>query len=125
MLTTEIVIAVKEVRASAVWYEQLLDCRSSHGGDTFEILRNEAGAVVLCLHRWEAHDHPTMSDPAITPGNGLIIYFKTDKLDAIWENAKKLGVKVAEEPHLNTNSGLREFSLWDKDNYYISVSSVS
>lgn len=125
MLTTEIVIAVKEVRVSAAWYEQLLGCRSSHGGTSFEILRNEEGAVVLCLHVWAAHDHPTLTDASVMPGNGLIIYFKTDKLETIWENAKRLGAIVAEEPHLNTNSGLQEFSLRDKDNYYISISSVS
>jgi catechol-2,3-dioxygenase len=121
MITAEIVIAVKDVRASASWYEQLLGCRSSHGGDTFEILRNEEGQRILCLHRWAAHDHPTLSNPALSPGNGMILYFRTDKLEEAWENAKKLNAVLEEEPHLNANSGQREFSLRDNDNYYISI----
>jgi len=29
------------------------------------------------------HHHPTMTDPGIIPGNGLILYFKTGNTDAI------------------------------------------
>ena len=121
-MTTELVIAVKDVGASALWYEQLLGCSRSHGGDTFEILRNKDGEVILCLHRWSAHDHPTLSDTGIPAGNGLIIYFKTGNIDTIWENAQQLGAVIEEAPHLNPNSGQREFSIRDRDNYFIAVS---
>lgn len=122
MIYTELIIAVKDVRASAAWYEQLLGCRSSHGGDTFEILRNDKEEVLLCLHRWAAHDHPTLSDPETVAGNGLIIYFRTDELETIWERAQKQEAVVEEPPHLNTNSGAREFALRDPDGYYLLVS---
>lgn len=121
-MTTELVIAVKDVRESAAWYTQLLGCSSSHGGDTFEILRNKEGAVILCLHRWAAHDHPTLSDAGIPAGNGLIIYFKTEDWETVWNNAQQMGAVVEEMPHVNTNSGQQEFSIRDKDNYYISIS---
>lgn len=119
---TETILAVRNVRESAAWYEQLLGCHSSHGGDTFEILRNPEEQVLLCLHHWGDHGHPTMTDRATTPGNGLILYFKVDDLETIWANTQKLAAVVEEPPHLNANSGLEEFSLRDPDGYYISVS---
>lgn len=119
---TEIIVAVSDVRKSADWYEQLLGCHSSHGGTTFEILRNEQEQVILCLHHWGDHGHPTLSDPGVAAGNGIIIYFKVEDLDAIWCNAQSLGAVVEETPHLNPNSGLEEFSLRDPDGYYISIS---
>ncbi|WP_118952823.1 VOC family protein [Taibaiella helva] len=120
---TELIIAVSNVRRSAEWYEQLLDCRGSHGGDTFEVLRNKEERVLLCLHHWGDHEHPTLSDRGIPAGNGIIIYFKVEDLDAVWRKAQALGAVVEEAPHLNPNSGLEEFSLRDPDGYYISVSS--
>jgi len=119
---TELIIAVSDVRRSAEWYERLLDCRGSHGGDIFEILQNKEEQVLLCLHHWGDHGHPTLSDQGIPAVNGIIIYFKVEDLDAVWHKAQALGAVVEEAPHLNPNSGLEEFSLRDPDGYYISVS---
>lgn len=122
MIRTEVVLGVKDVAVSSAWYRQLLGCQSGHGGDIFEILTNEEGATVLSLHKWGEHHHPTLTDPSVTPGNGLLLYFKTDRLMALWENALEQGAVVEAEPHLNQNSGQEEFSLRDPDGYYISVS---
>ena len=46
----------------------------------FDILTDEENQVVLCLHKWEEHDHPTMINQNLTPGHGLILYFRTDEL---------------------------------------------
>ncbi|CAL1518640.1 VOC family protein [Chitinophaga sp. MM2321] len=122
MLRTEVIIGVKDVKKSSEWYRQLLNCISKHGGDTFEILADEDDTVILCLHKWGEHDHPTMTDTRVQPGNGLILYFRVSELDKIWENAKRLNVHVEAPPHLNTNSGQQEFSLRDMDGYYITIS---
>ncbi|TDQ33031.1 VOC family protein [Zeaxanthinibacter enoshimensis] len=123
MLRTEPVIAVKNVENSAAWYRKLLGCTPSHGGSLFEILTNDKEEQILSLHRWGTHEHPTLFNPDIIPGNGLILYFVVDNLDTIWENAQDLKAIIEERPHLNTNSGRMEFSLRDPDGYYISICS--
>lgn len=63
MTRTETIIAVKNVVISSNWYQELLDCKTSHGGDSFEILTDRDDTVILCLHKWGEHNHPTMADP--------------------------------------------------------------
>ncbi|MEP3210506.1 MAG: VOC family protein [Maribacter sp.] len=121
MIRPEPILAVANVEKSSKWYQKLLNCKSAHGGSIFEILTNENNEQILSLHRWEVHGHPTLADPTKETGNGLILYFVVDDLNLIWANAKKLNAKIEEEPHLNTNSGRREFSIRDLDNYYISI----
>ena len=120
----EPIIAVKDVAASSEWYRKVFNCRSMHGGQEFDILVAENDEVLLCLHQWEAHGHPTMADPGITPGNGLILYFRTENMQAIRQNVEKLGYPVEEDIHLNTNSTKKEFSLRDPDGYYLTVTEL-
>ncbi|HVI43706.1 MAG TPA: VOC family protein [Chitinophaga sp.] len=121
MIRPEIIIAVKDVEQSSHWYQQLLGCRSSHGGSTFEILTDNDGTVVLCLHKWGEHGHPTMTNSSLTPGNGLILFFRVSDFEKAWVHAQQLKAIVEEAPHINQNSGRDEFSLRDPDGYYISV----
>ncbi|RAJ15585.1 VOC family protein [Arenibacter echinorum] len=123
MIKTEPIIAVEDVEKSSKWYHTLLNCSSGHGGSTFEILLNELGEQILSLHKWGAHDHPTLSNPKIKVGNGLILYFVVDDIDLIWKNATELNAIIFDMPHLNTNSGRREFSLQDPNGYYLSICS--
>ncbi len=122
MIRTETIIGVDNVEKSSIWYQNLLGCKSHHSGDKFEILADQDDTVILCLHKWEEHNHPTLSNPKITVGNGLILYFRVDNLSDLWQNAKRLNVKIEEEPHLNENSGKEEFSIRDLDNYYLIIS---
>jgi catechol 2,3-dioxygenase-like lactoylglutathione lyase family enzyme len=115
------IIAVKDVEASAQWYQTILGCKRKHGGDEFAVLVSEDNEVLLCLHKWGAHEHPTMKDPNIPIGNGLILYYKTEDINAIRHNVEKLGHPVEEEIHLNTNSTKKEFSLRDPDGYFLTI----
>lgn len=115
------IIAVKDVEASSRWYQSLLGCRSMHGGQKFDILIAGNNEVLICLHKWGEHHHPTMISPNISPGNGLILYFRTDKIDEIRQNAQKLACMVEEDIHLNPNSTKREFSVRDPDGYYLTI----
>lgn len=83
------IIAVKDVNESAQWYQSVFDCKRTHGGDHFAVLTDENGEVLVCLHKWGEHEHPTMKNSGITPGNGLILYYKTDRLDIIRANVEK------------------------------------
>ena len=122
MTRTETIIGVLDVERSSTWYQQLLNCKGKHGGPVFEILADQDDTVLLCLHQWGEHEHPSLTSPQVTPGNGLILYFRVDKLDGIWKNAQALNPEVEYPPRLNQNSGKREFSLRDLDGYYVSVS---
>jgi len=121
MVRTETIIAVKNVSESSEFYRNLLDCQSEHGGETFEILTNE-DAVVLCLHKWGEHEHPTMLNPEKEIGNGLILFFRVDDLNKIFDKAKKLNVPFEKEIHYNENSLKNQFIIRDLDSYYLIIS---
>lgn len=118
------IIAVKDVESSSKWYQSVFDCRSMHGGKEFDILVSENDEILICLHKWGEHGHPTMTNPNITPGNGLILYFRTENLNGVRENAEKTGCSIEEEIHLNPNSRKKEFSLRDPDGYYLTITEL-
>lgn len=122
MIRTEPIVGVKDVKRASLWYQNLLGCKSLHGGPSFEMLADQDNTVVLCLHKWEEHDHPTLGNPSNPVGNGLILYFRVDNLDHIWEKVKVLKLTLEEGLHLNQNSGKMEFALRDLDNYYLLIS---
>jgi hypothetical protein len=62
-----------------------------------------------------------MTDPAVRPGNGLILYFRTENMEAVRQNAATMGYAVEEDIHINPNSTKREFSLKDPDGYYLTI----
>ncbi len=116
------IIAVKDVPASSQWYQAAFGWRSMHGGSEFDILVDSEGEVMLCLHLWGAHEHPTMTDARTTPGNGLILYLRTPDMEQLRERVAQAGYTVEADIHLNGNSNRREFSLRDPDGYYLTVS---
>jgi predicted enzyme related to lactoylglutathione lyase len=122
MLKIDPIIAVKDVEASSKWYQQDFGFRSEHGGkERFAVLVSENDEILLCLHKWEEHHHSTKTNSNITTGNGLILYFRTENMDAIRQNVGKTGSMVEEDIHLNPNSLKKEFSLRDPDGYYLTI----
>ena len=115
------IIAVKDVEASTQWYQRIFSFRRGHGGDKFCVLIAEDNNIILCLHKWEEHDHPTMSNPNLPTGNGLILYFRTENMNSIYQNAIKAGCIIEEEIHMNPNSLKQEFSFRDPDGYFLTV----
>ena len=116
------IIAVKDVLASAEWYGKVFDCMNAHGGREFAVLKDKKGAVLICLHLWGEHEHPTMQNVSTIPGNGLILYFRTAELNIIRQNVEKMNYQVEIEVHYNENSKHQEFAIKDLDGYYIIVS---
>ena len=116
------IIAVRDIEASSRWYQKIFELRNNHGGDHFSVLMSEDDEIILCLHKWEEHNHPTMTNASITPGNGLLLYFRTESMSNIYQNALKAGCVIEEDIHLNSNSLRKEFSLRDPDGYFLTVS---
>jgi hypothetical protein len=121
MTQVDPIIAVNNVETSSKWYQSVFGCRSMHGGKEFDILVSEDEEILICLHKWGEHQHPTMINPEIAPGNGLILYFRTDMMLVIRQNVDNIGGYVEEDIHLNPNSRKREFSLRDPDGYYLII----
>jgi hypothetical protein len=85
---------------------------------------DQDGAVWLCLHRWDAHKHPSLTSPRhAEPGNGLLLFFRVDNFNVALPRARAL-VSRLEEPHVNPNTGTNEFSLRDPDGYYVTVGAL-
>lgn len=121
MTTIDPIIAVKDVEASAQWYQQVFGFKNAHGGKDFAVLESENDEITLCLHKWGEHNHPSLNDQSVIAGNGLLLYFRTDSMETIRKNVDKVGGSIEEEVHLNPNSLRKEFSLRDLDGYFLIV----
>lgn len=115
------IIAVKDVDASSKWYQKIFGFKNNHGGDHFAVLASDDNEIIICLHKWEEHNHPTMTNPNITAGNGLLLYFRTENINIIYRNAVKAGCVIEEDIHFNPNSLKQEFSFRDPDGYFLTV----
>lgn len=115
------IIAVKDVEASAAWYQQVFGFKNLHGGEDFAVLTTESNEIILCLHKWAEHNHPSLTDQTVMAGNGLLLYFRTNNLETIRNKVDEAGCSIEEEVHLNPNSLRKEFSFRDPDGYFLTV----
>jgi catechol 2,3-dioxygenase-like lactoylglutathione lyase family enzyme len=127
MKRTWTIIGVRDVPASCKWYQSLFgQPETAPAHDYFGQIIDSDGTVLLCLHAWGAHDHPSLTSPDhATPGNGLLLFFRVDDFEAALPRARALVARFEEEPHMNPNTGTMEFSIRDPDGYYVTISALS
>ncbi len=120
------IIGVADVVSSFRWYQALFGQPATlPAHDDFGQILDTDGTVLLCLHKWGAHDHPPLIGPASSqPGNGLILFFRVDDLDDALRRARTLVTALEEEPHVNPGTGTWEFAVRDPDGYYVMVSAL-
>jgi Glyoxalase/Bleomycin resistance protein/Dioxygenase superfamily len=127
MKRTWTVVGVGDVLGSCKWYQALFgqpETRPAH--DYFGQILDSDGTVLLCLHKWGAHEHPSLLSPDLAlPGNGLLLFFRVDDFDMALQRARVLVARLEEEPNVNPNTGTMEFSLRDPDGYYVTISALS
>jgi catechol 2,3-dioxygenase-like lactoylglutathione lyase family enzyme len=126
MKRTWTIIGVRDVPQSFQWYQSLFGQPAArpHHPDFGQILDSD-GTVLLCLHQWGAHGHPSLISPGEgTPGNGLLLFFRVDDFDLALKRARALVARLEEDPHVNPNTGTQEFSLRDPDGYYVTLSAL-
>lgn len=118
------IVGVADVTRSVDWYQSLFgQPKTPPAHDYFGQIVDDDGTVLLCLHSWGAHEHPTLtSAERAEPGNGLILFFRVDDFDAALARARLLVDQLAEEPNVNPATGTREFALRDLDGYYVMIS---
>jgi catechol 2,3-dioxygenase-like lactoylglutathione lyase family enzyme len=122
-------IAVSDVEASSRWYQQLLGCRSAHGGTEYERLIS-GDALILQLHRWDIeHHHGPIGDPDIRPyGNGVLLWFEVDDIDTAVARGERMKAQVLMPRHRNPPSGdggPNHWEVWlrDPDGYTVVLAS--
>jgi catechol 2,3-dioxygenase-like lactoylglutathione lyase family enzyme len=120
------IVGVRDVTRSFRWYRALLGQPPGEPAHSyFGQIVDADGTVLLCLHEWEAHDHPTLASPAVaTPGNGLLLFFRVDDFEEALVRARRLADRFEEEPRLTPNTGTEEFALRDPDGYYVMISAL-
>jgi catechol 2,3-dioxygenase-like lactoylglutathione lyase family enzyme len=127
MRHTWTIIGVADVSQSFNWYQSLLGLQeTAPAHDDFGQIVDTDGTVLLCLHKWGAHEHPSLASPHdAKPGNGLLLFFRVDNFDVALPRALSLIGRLEEEPHVNPNTGTSEFSLRDRDGYYVTISALN
>jgi catechol 2,3-dioxygenase-like lactoylglutathione lyase family enzyme len=127
MKRTWTIIGVDNVANSFKWYQALFgQPQTLPAHDYFGQIVDSDGTVLLCLHGWGAHDHPSLRSPDhAKPGNGLLLFFRVDDFELALPRARALVTQLEEEPQLNSNTGTMEFSLRDPDGYYVTISALT
>jgi len=127
MKRTWTIIGVADVARSFSWYQSLFgQPRTAPAHSYFGQILDEDGTVLLCVHEWGSHEHPTLTSPEhARPGNGLLLFFRVDDFEETVRRARTLVPKFEEEPNVNPNTGTREFALLDPDGYYVMVSALA
>ena len=122
-------IAVADVEASSRWYQRLLGCESAHGGPEYDRLVAN-GTLILQLHRFEVeHHHLPIGNPADKPyGNGVLLWFELDDIDAAVARAEELKAEIVLPRHRNPpdgKGGPNHWECWlrDPDGYMVVIAS--
>jgi catechol 2,3-dioxygenase-like lactoylglutathione lyase family enzyme len=112
MKRTWTIIGVVDVPQSLKWYQSLLGlAETAPAHDYFGQIVDSDGTVLLCLHEWGAHEHPSLTSPHYAkPGNGLLLFFRVDNFDVALPRARALVSRLEEEPHVNPSLELRVFA---------------
>jgi catechol 2,3-dioxygenase-like lactoylglutathione lyase family enzyme len=120
------IVGVGNVHASFKWYQTLLGIpATAPAHDYFGQILDSDGTVLLCLHSWGEHDHPSLTSPEhAKPGNGLLLFFRLDDFDLALARARTLVAQLDQEPSLNPATGTKEFSLRDPDGYQVMISAL-
>jgi Glyoxalase/Bleomycin resistance protein/Dioxygenase superfamily len=115
------------VTRSFDWYQSLFGLPESvPAHDYFGQVLDTDGTVLLCLHKWGAHEHPTLVSPdRAEPGNGSLLFLRVDDSTRRCHAPEHLSVNSRRSPRRNPATGTREFALRDPDGYYVMVSALA
>lgn len=127
MRRTWTIIGVADVSRSFAWYRSLLGLPpAAPAHEHFGQILDTDGTVLLCLHAWGEHEHPSLASPDnAQPGNGLLLFFRIDGFDEAVPRTRELVGRFEDEPRLNPNTGTPEFTVRDPDGYYVTISGLS
>ncbi len=117
-------IVVRDVEASARWYEQVLGLKSAHGGDEYDQLV-QGDQLLLQLHNSEGDmNHPALTKEGEHLGGGVLLWFQADDFDAQVQRLKFAGITPEVAPYFNAYAHHREVWFRDLDGYRIVVAGI-
>lgn len=121
----EPLITVKSVNESARFYCRLLGAERGHEGDTYaQILLN--GEMIMQLHDHDSDEnHEALGDASAPLGNGVVLWFETDDVDALEDRITDHGITLDREPFENPFAKQKEFWLRDPDGYRVVIAGPS
>jgi catechol 2,3-dioxygenase-like lactoylglutathione lyase family enzyme len=127
MKRTWTIIGVHDVARSFEWYRSLLGLPPAGPAHTyFGQIVDTDGTVLVCVHQWGEHDHPTLTSPdRAEPGNGLVLFFRVDDFAAALRRVRERDLALDVQPRVNPATGTSEFALRDPDGYYVMISALS
>jgi len=127
MKRTWTIVGVADVGNSLKWYQSLFGQKATvPAHDFWAQVFDDDGTVLICLHQWGAHEHPTLIKPSDRDqGNGLILFFRVDDFEQALQRARTLVPEFEQEPGLNPATGTHEFGLRDPDGYCVMVSALN
>ena len=127
MKRTWTIIGVANVSRSLNWYQSLFGQKhTTPAHDYWGQVLDSDDTVLLCLHEWGSHDHPSLTSPdPAAPGNGLLLFFRVDDFDEALARARALVDSLEQEVEVNPATGTREFALRDPDGYHVMLSALS
>src|SRR5256884_9524416 len=96
MKRTWTIIGVGDVPGSFKWYQALFGQPATlPAHDYFGQILDSDGTVLLCLHEWGAHEHPSLMSPDHgTPGNGLLLFFRVEDFALALHRARSLVTRL-------------------------------
>lgn len=115
-------IAIADVEKTSQWYQTILGLESGHGGREYEQLLFEQH-MVLQLHQWQAHDHSHIGDPKRLIGNGVLLWFESNRFDEIVQKLQTHQIEILEGPKYNPNAHHRDIWFKDLNGYTLVVAS--
>ncbi|ENU25426.1 VOC family protein [Acinetobacter modestus] len=115
-------IAVADVEKTSQWYQTILGLESGHGGREYEQLLFEQH-MVLQLHQWQAHNHSHIGDPKRLIGNGVLLWFESNRFDEIVQKLQTHQIEILEGPKYNPNAHHREIWFKDLNGYTLVIAS--
>lgn len=112
-------LVVRDVEASSRFYCDVFGFESGHGGDEYEQLLHD-GEMVMQLHDDDTADHHgALRDPDVAAGNGVLVWFEVTDFDGCVRRARRAGVEIVNDVHVNPNARQPEFWFRDPDGYLV------
>ena len=120
------IIGVTDVIRSFAWYQSLLGLPTTQPAHDYFGTIEAGGTVLLGLHRWGDHEHPSLTSPdRAEPGNGLLLFFAWMTLTRHCHGRVISFLRSRRNPMSVPDAGTREFALRDPDGYYVMVSALT
>jgi hypothetical protein len=120
MAYTPLIVAVKDVTKSSIWYHELLGLAIQIRDEHFINLIDEKGTVNLSFQR----AHPRMTNPNTDVGFGQAVFITVPSLLTIRQNTLRLQLEIEHPPHHNPETGCDQFVVKDLDGYFVIIEQI-